>query len=188
MAAMLKKNIFIPLLLFCSVSARLCACDVPVFRYALERWPAATYNLTMFTGGSLGADETGAVNRCRELFSAQERAANLRLLVDHTETDQPNRLVLSLEFTGDQLAHIWSGRLTEANARRVAQSPAREEIADRLLGGQTAVWVLLECGDKDLDRAAEKLLSSELKKLEKNTYAAALYGLVSLVYVRILTI
>jgi len=36
-----------------------------------------------------------------------------------------------------------------------------------LLDGRLGVWVLLQCGDTNRDRAAEKLLNSELKKLEK---------------------
>src|SRR5208283_4823487 len=37
----------------------------------------------------------------------------------------------------------WAGPLTETSARRLVDSPARRELARRLLQGQSAVWILL---------------------------------------------
>ena len=42
------------------------ACSVPVFRYALERWPAAPYELIVFHRGALPAAEQGLVKRFSE--------------------------------------------------------------------------------------------------------------------------
>jgi NAD(P)-dependent dehydrogenase (short-subunit alcohol dehydrogenase family) len=55
--------------------------------------------------------------------------------------------------------------LEEAAAWRIADSPVRQEILDRLGEGQSAVWVLLESGDKAADDAAEKLLKERLDYL-----------------------
>ncbi len=167
MSVVLKKLTFIAVSIFCSLPAVLPACEVPVFRYALERWPAAPYILTAFTGGSLSSHETQAAERCRELFSTQELTANLSFQADSSETDGANRLTISYQRTRDHLARIWWGPLTELNVSRVAQSPAREEIAGRLLDGEAVVWVLLECGDTERDRNAAILLEQELATLQK---------------------
>ena len=161
-----NKQIIWLALTFSLLPVMLRACDVPVFRYALERWPAAAYNLTAFTGGSLSTGEAGAARSCGEFFNGQDLWTNLQFKLDSTAADRQKRLALSYRLTRDRRLDIWSGPLTEANVRRVADSPARDKIARALLGGQSAVWVLLECGDADRDRAAAALLEGELKKLE----------------------
>jgi hypothetical protein len=154
-------------LICCMLPAALPACDVPVFRYALERWPAATYTLTAFSGGSLGTDETGVIESCGKLYSDEALLANVSFEVNTASTDKENRLSLSFPLDRNRQRQIWTGPLTKSNISRVAESPAREKIAQQLLDGRVAVWVLLQCGDRDRDQAAEKLLKSELKKLEK---------------------
>src|SRR5947207_1747684 len=52
------------------------ACNVPVFRYALERWPAANYEVVLFHRGPLNPAEQAA----RALLEqAAQRTANLAL-------------------------------------------------------------------------------------------------------------
>ncbi len=163
----LNKLILKLALTICMLPVALRACDVPVFRYALERWPAATYNLTAFTGGSLSADETAAAESCGKLYGADDLPANIRYETDTTAAEMQNRLALSFPLAHGRQRHIWAGALSKSNARLVADSPARQKIASALLDGRTAVWVLLESGDTDRDRTAKKLLETELKKLEK---------------------
>jgi hypothetical protein len=52
----------------------------------------------------------------------------------------------------------WSGRLSKEAVQALVLSPVRQELARRILKGETAVWVLVESGDKDQDAAAEKAL------------------------------
>src|SRR5207247_8071058 len=47
--------------------------------------------------------------------------------------------------------------------KTLLDSPARRKIAEGLLRGDSAVWVLLECGDAMLDEAAVDGLSAELE-------------------------
>jgi hypothetical protein len=60
---------------------------------------------------------------------------------------------------------LLSGPLNEETLRVVFDSPARQEIVRRLGEGESAVWVLLECGDKPKDDAAMKILESRLEYL-----------------------
>jgi hypothetical protein len=60
----------------------------------------------------------------------------------------------------------WSGPLTLDSSDFLVASPARQEVSRRLLAGETAVWLLLESGDKKKDDAAARRLDEELARLE----------------------
>ena len=62
-------------------------------------------------------------------------------------------------------AVAWQGSLTGDHLSALVDSPLRQTIAERLLAGQSAVWVLLESGNAAADEAAFKLLQSELERL-----------------------
>ena len=79
------------------------------------------------------------------------------------DKDLPHMLVY---FTNNapepQLA--WSAQFNDANVANLLESPARKEAVERLLDGQTAVWMLLKTGDEKADRRAEEELKQELAK------------------------
>ncbi len=60
---------------------------------------------------------------------------------------------------------VYTGPLTAKLPGQLLESPVRKNIAKQLVDGQTAVWVLLESGDKKQDDAAAKLLSQELAEM-----------------------
>src|SRR5439155_15164278 len=62
---------------------------------------------------------------------------------------------------------VWAGPLKAETINALLDSPARRKIAEGLLRGDSAVWVLLECGDAMLDEAAVDVLSAALKELEQ---------------------
>jgi hypothetical protein len=61
--------------------------------------------------------------------------------------------------------NISSASLSEPAIRQLLDSPVRKEIARRLAQGQSAVWVLLECGIPTKDQSAAKLIESRLAYL-----------------------
>jgi hypothetical protein len=63
---------------------------------------------------------------------------------------------------------MWTGPLGGELVTSLLDSPARRETARRLAKGDSAVWVLLEIGDKKKDDEAFKKVTEELKKLEEN--------------------
>jgi hypothetical protein len=65
-------------------------------------------------------------------------------------------------------AHVWAGKPADSDLDSLLDSPLRREIAKRLLGGQSAVWVLLDSSDKGANDTAEALLKAELPRLEKD--------------------
>lgn len=160
------------LLSFLSCAVPAWACSVPVFRYALEHWKPDAFEAVVTHREALDAEA---------LRGLEESGANLtvRSVVDAT-AQEPR---VSIRFPHTK-AELWSGPLAEAAA--VLDSPARREVAKRIGEGQSAVWVLLESGDrarddaaaKDVDERLEYLASTlELPKLEAQDIAN---GLVSI--------
>jgi len=157
------------------------ACSIPVYQYALERWPADCYGVYVFHRGPLTSKDRAAVDLL-ENGASEGAGPNVRLhLVDLTseltpavrqiwssqQAPKPPWVVLrypeSLGIDGD----LWSGGLNSRSTKAIIDSPARRAILQRLVKGDAAVWVLLESGNKKSDDAAEKVLSTEITKLQK---------------------
>lgn len=142
------------------------ACQVPVFRYALERWEVDPYELVIAprTGG-LTAEEQSALDFLREKSRSVDVPLNLRIRVDQDAENSTNAAVASLFYPGRirgyETKAIWMGKLTMENARRMVDSPLRRELAKRILHGQSCIWLMVECGDKAKDDAAAAMLASE---------------------------
>jgi len=169
------------------------ACNVPVFRFALERWRPDPYQVVLFHKGPLDA---ATLELIRPLEEQQDKAlANLALrTVDVSEFDKPAddsdeqaaldralfaaqgevalpRLVVLYPPHLRILKPAWSGPLSRESVSQLLDSPARRELIKRLAEGQTAVWVLLEPAASDSasvvdsPSSAAVLLEAELKKL-----------------------
>lgn len=60
---------------------------------------------------------------------------------------------------------LWAGYMTPEEADIIAESPARREIARRLLKGESAVWLFVESGIDYKDYRILNLLSEEIRKI-----------------------
>jgi hypothetical protein len=145
------------------------ACQVPVFRYALERWEPAGYRVTVVPGaGGLSDDEKKAVEWLRGAAGDAESPANVEVEVEPAASGAPTsaagQIVLRYPHSRRDAREepIWQASLTEENARRLAESPLRVELRRRLLAGESAIWVLLESGDAAKDDAAEKAMMAAM--------------------------
>ncbi|MFC2075921.1 hypothetical protein ACFLT7_02435 [candidate division KSB1 bacterium] len=158
------------------------ACDVPVFRYALERWPAEMFQVIIFHRGPLSASERKIAESLRRSSASElpyvnhtftavdldhEADPRLSALWESLENPPLPRLVLRRPVgrIADQV--VWSGRLSSENADVVVDSPVRQKMADQVLDGNSAVWLLLESGREDADDEAAGLIEAELTRLEK---------------------
>lgn len=65
----------IPIVLLALLAARADACTVPVFRYALERWPADDYEAVVFHRGPLDEESRALIAAFEK--RAEEASANL---------------------------------------------------------------------------------------------------------------
>jgi hypothetical protein len=160
------------------------ACDTPVFRVAMfdPRWRPHAYEVTIIRDGKLPRAEqkilerlddfldrhAGSVNYALEVVDlAKQQPADLRdlLKVRRPRAAWP-QLVLSYPALSRVDANLWVGPVKDAPLYDLLESPMRREIARRLVSGETAVWVLIESGNKARDDAAFALLSGELKELQ----------------------
>jgi hypothetical protein len=161
----------------CLTCPTLRACSVPVFRYALERWPAARYDLLIFHRGPLSSSDRDAVRRI------ESDAARANVTVRPVELDakidgdlravwdregkaaEVPRLVLRYPDSGPQIPSLWSGPLSAASIPPLIDSPARRAMFDRLTAGHAGAVLLLLSGNATADAAARAMLARELPRI-----------------------
>lgn len=128
------------------------ACTVPVFRYALDRWPAETWTLeaprTAFTTEPLAT-------ALRNLGGNSPLNLSAKPWPDSTQKDAR----LSFPATGDP-GTAWTGPLTPESLAQLVDSPARQELARRILSGDSLVWVIVQSADA----AANDALTARIQK------------------------
>jgi hypothetical protein len=155
------------------------ACNVPVFRYALERWSPETYELVAFHRGP----EAGFVRRVED--AAARANANLQVTAVDVTAGVPEpwrdfaatnriasfpRLVLRypLPYRGIAGADaVWNGPLNDATLARLLDSPARRRIARGIAAGDVAVWVFIAGANDATNRAALARLQTALDAFVK---------------------
>lgn len=156
------------------------ACQVPVFRYALEHWQPDPFEVVILYRDALTDDQQQLVDSLRQAASPDEQTrANINvILLDAADVEKAQEYEKQLiEQYGDQalpmilvyfplgpagLELVWAGDLSSDNVSAIVHSPSRAEIAKRLLDGQSAVWVLIESGNAAKDDQAEETLRKEL--------------------------
>lgn len=160
-------------LVFCASAAVLCACQVPVFRYALERWSPEPYPVVIISPASLNDAEKQA------LVGNDSSSLGTLLEIDWKKADDslsPELLKLWKSSAADRSVVVayypeksdlrgtiaYSAPLQADTLSTLVTSPVRTEIASRLSKGESAVWVLLESGDKVKDQNAFQAIESQL--------------------------
>ena len=171
------RHIQLTILFLALSAATALACKVPVFRYALERWNADKYEVLIIHKGDLGSasqalvaklqspKSSSSVNLEAQLMAADELRDKrlVELWKSHTDTSQPLMVVLfpkTANEVPDRVLAVLS--LTETHVDRLLHSPLRKQIAERLSGGQTAVWIFVPSGDESKDTAALKVLNERM--------------------------
>ncbi len=156
------------------------ACDVPVFRYALERWQPDAYEVVVLHGTALSADDAALWQTITQAASVPD-SLNLRIRgADSGRVPDPGLetrwrsetnaatpwLALYYPASASRQSHLWAGPITESNCEAILDSPARRAIAQALLDGESAVFVLVESGDETADQVAAETLERELAAAE----------------------
>jgi hypothetical protein len=153
------RNLLIALTVLLTLRADGRGCSVPVFRYALERWKPSAYHVRVTSGAALTAAERELIDRLQKASAT----ANFKL----TTLDGEGEPKVTVHFPDDdpEAAPACSGPLTEAFVASLLDSPARGRLVELLAGGESAVWLLLDSGDRAADDAAARLLDAELARL-----------------------
>ena len=162
------------------------ACNVPVYRYALEHWIPQQYEVIVFRHGK-DADRNSAENKSIKALS--DSGANL--VVNEIDADTPTAKDIEEELTGSREKPLpWMVlRFPEKNggpARTVSSepfnpksveqllnSPARKEIARHMASGDAAVWLYVDSGLKNVDGAKAAEFEKILAKISADFKAAA---------------
>jgi hypothetical protein len=159
------------------------ACNVPVFRYALERWPADPYLILVFHDGGLSEKQAAIVKQLEEgvvgdyaegsnyivetVDIQQEMHPELQAYHEASGAENYPWMVLQYPESAPDEPPAFTGPLSQEHVANIADSPVRREIARLLLKGESVVWLLLESGKPELDDAALKRLKGELVTLNK---------------------
>lgn len=171
------------------LAATAVACQVPVFRYALERWTPDRYEVIVLHAGPLTTQSQAAIERLQS-FPRQQFAnfdvhvaevATLRderllqLWQQHSEqprTDQPQpgplmvvlypRTAMEVPDRLLSVTPLATHALQAQGLESLITSPVRQEVARRLSSGQSAVWIFVPSGDAAKDSVALKTLTAEM--------------------------
>lgn len=168
------------LLAFFASAQSLPACSIPVFRFALERWAPDLFEVSVFYRGTLNDADAKRLDQLEDW--AVHNGGNVNLEVVRCDLDErvPSDLLAlwkslkntplptvvvrtPLKSTGQHI--LWQGRLSDAFLDELATSPARREVAQRLLRGDAVVWLLLRGTDQELAARTRASLDAALKQL-----------------------
>ena len=163
------------------------ACNIPVFRYALERWRPDKTEVFLLRDRELteaeqrildeaelnGVDQGGRVNfRLKDIDLRDDAARNssiskqlLSRLGSQDRANSPWVFVRSGVPGGDHVV-VWQGELRNLPESGAFASPARSEISKRLLAGHAIVWVIVASSDDEKNERARKQLQSAIGALE----------------------
>ncbi len=160
------------------------ACSTPVFRYAIERWEADPYRLIIFTDGELTEEQQQTIRAFKQYERYGFRMSPL--IVNQVETSSVTNLSetvwskISTNRTAPAVAllHpsimrdnsvVWVDELSTNALNRIVMSPARLEMATRLLAGDAAVWLMIRGSDPDENQRVRDVLEAAHRKIESNT-------------------
>jgi hypothetical protein len=156
------------------------ACNIPVFRYALEHWPADPYQIVLFHRGPLSSADQAAVAQLEkdateanctlqrvDLAQRPEPAMQELFQAQHAP-ELPWLVVRYPDNSHTTAADAWTGHLSTDAAHALLDSPVRKKISRQLQAGDCIAWVLLESGDRAKDAAVDLLLHAELRHMKES--------------------
>jgi hypothetical protein len=158
------------------VATPLSACKVPVFRFALERWPADNYAVVAIFNEK---PDQATSNALRELSESSANvtveSVDLQTLTEAElwgvegleSTDQAPLLQVFFPERDGQRRLCWSGALTANNVRLWSDSPLRQQIASDIQSGVSAVWVFVEGPNADANAEMLNSVKESLAQASK---------------------
>lgn len=158
------------------------ACNVPVFRYALERWRPDAYEVFVFHREPLTADQVAIIKRLEEAPDHPEHQSNVQVATvdlnksmakwltkmwdEQKATQTPWVVVQAPNFRAEGTT-VWSGTLDAAAIQAWLESPTRQELTRRLMKGDSIVWLYLHEGKLDDQDPKYLELAKTLAELQK---------------------
>jgi hypothetical protein len=169
------------------------SCSVPVFRYAIERWRPDAYKGIFVYRNEINEKDQVLLNRLKQGASNPNYPLNLLLQEVDAATFPEERLtsllkgpvpdtlpVIVVWYPGQmgKGAPIWVKQLTPSFVETLLQSPKRKEMAERLISGDSVVWVFIPSGNIKKDERAKTFIRQELDKAVQ-TYSKSPFTILS---------
>ena len=153
------------------------SCSVPVFRYALERWKPDPYKGIFIHQGAITQKDRALLQQLEE--ASQNPTGPLNLLVRPVDPEVfgeeklkdllkgpiPDKLPVLAIWLPDQMGKkvpLWKLELTQSVVNALVTSPKRRQLTDRILGGDSIVWLFVPSGNAQKDKQAKELLQKRL--------------------------
>jgi len=182
---------FVVAIVLCAAVAN--ACNIPVFRFALERWKPDSCEVVVFHEGPLSGDDENTVHELERASLAKDGFANLNVIrcdltnnndqelsdlwltikklmatqvaaKEKSEAKLPMLVARSLKGHGTTINH-WYGSLQEARTAGLVESPVRSELTKRLQAGDAIVWLVLKSSDDQKMSVVRDLLKTQCEEL-----------------------
>lgn len=176
-------------------------CNTPVFRYALEHWPAEDYRFVVLVDGHPSEELRQKVESMRVLGANLDIRwidvgkvkeggfgwgwpkdflpyAFLKAPVSGDGESCADGRVLSglggrakshgghAKSEGDGMV-VWEGSPEDAELEFLGDSPARKKVAERILAGESAVFLVIERGNAAKMMAVVRRLDEQLRLAER---------------------
>lgn len=168
---------------FILCSAVAVACNIPVFRFALERWKPDSCEVVVFHKGVMSAIDETIVSDLENTSLAKDGDANLNVIrcdlnnntdqefndlwlsvKEKTDSKLPMLVARSLKGRGKTINH-WYGSLQDARTVGLIESPIRTELTKRLQSGDAIVWLVVKSPDERKMTAVRDLLERQCDEL-----------------------
>lgn len=182
-----RRSIRLSLVCFVLLASSAWACQVPVFRYALERWAADKYEILILHQTPLTESDRGRLDQMLQHAEDGNRmpANFVTRVVDISQAQTDERLLALWSQHAGQSADPIMVTLYPRNARdipdrvadvspfddisvqRLIDSPVRRKLVEELLDGQSAVWIFVPSGHVERDEKALATLEQQLALHEK---------------------
>lgn len=161
------------------LSTSVFSCSVPVFRYALERWQPDPYTVRIFYKDKLDQEQQTAVDYLKKY--GEDGGPIMLEIIDISQEIPVGALPVLSRYKEDKLPlavvnypiysripnDAVSFSLTLKNVEQLMQSPARNELARRLLKGDSAVFIQVDGENEEENKKVAKKVEKILKEMEK---------------------
>jgi hypothetical protein len=146
------KRLGAALLASMAVAAAAAACNVPVFRYALERWPPNAHTVSVASNIMHAAGDAMADHHANLWLTAAPPGQTSEVAVSYADDS-------GVWYEGD-----WEPGLLV----RLADSPLRRRIAHDLVTGAAAAVVLIESPGHATNAAVYAMLREQLDRIARD--------------------
>jgi hypothetical protein len=169
------------------------ACSVPVFRYAIERWRPDAYKAIFIYRNEISEKDQELLEQLKQGAINPDFPLNLLLQEVDAVTFSEEKLtgllkgpipdtlpVIVLWYPGQMGKNppIWVKQLTPSLVENLLQSPKRKEMAEKLINGDSVVWVFIPSGNAREDDRVKTFIRQELDKVMQ-TYSDTPFTILS---------